>query len=46
MENTQVVQETEHSESSRPDETSGLLVESKIKIFDPETGEVMLEERA
>tara|TARA_B110000977_G_scaffold39163_1_gene52556 strand:- start:53 stop:187 length:135 start_codon:yes stop_codon:yes gene_type:complete len=29
-----------------PDENSGVFVESKIKIFDPETKEVYLEGRA
>jgi len=29
-----------------PDESSGVFVESKIKIFDPETEEVYLEGRA
>lgn len=37
---------TESHVEKRPDETSGLLVDSKIKIFDPETNEVMLEQRA
>lgn len=46
MENTQLDQETEQTKDSKPDETSGLLVDAKIKIFDPETGEVMFEERA
>lgn len=29
-----------------PDETSGILVEGFIKIHDPDTGEVFVEERA
>jgi|TARA_R110000803_G_scaffold196811_2_gene260244 hypothetical protein len=33
-------------EIKSPDENSGVLVESKIKIFDPETSEVYLEGRA
>lgn len=38
--------ETEKTESKKPDENTGILVESKIKIFDPETEEVYLEGRA
>lgn len=30
----------------KPDELSGLHVEAKIKIFDPETGEIKVEGRA
>lgn len=37
---------TEDTEIKNPDEKSGILVESKIKIFDPETEEVYLEGRA
>lgn len=37
---------TEQKEIKTPDENSGILVESKIKIFDPETEEVYLEGRA
>lgn len=29
-----------------PDEQSGILVDSKLKIFDPETTEVLFEGRA
>ena len=29
-----------------PDETSGILIEGFIKIFDPETKEVYIQERA
>jgi len=36
----------EVKETKTPDESSGVLVESKIKIFDPETTEVYLEGRA
>ena len=36
----------EPKETKKPDETSGILVETKIKIFDPETQEVYLEGRA
>lgn len=35
----------EQTETQKPDEKSGVLVESKIKIFDPETEEVYLEGR-
>lgn len=38
--------EQEQLEAKKPDESSGILVESKIKIFDPETEEVYLEGRA
>jgi hypothetical protein len=38
--------ENKQTESKTPDENSGVLVESKIKIFDPETEEVYLEGRA
>jgi hypothetical protein len=37
---------TEKEESKKPDESSGVLVESKIKIFDPETEEVYIQGRA
>ena len=37
---------TEQIEAKKPDENSGILVESRIKIFDPETEEVYLEGRA
>ena len=37
---------TENKETKTPDENSGVFVESKIKIFDPETNEVYLEGRA
>lgn len=33
-------------ETKTPDENSGVLVETKIKIFDPETKEVYIEGRA
>ena len=36
----------EQKEAKKPDESSGVLVESRIKIFDPETEEVYLEGRA
>ena len=39
-------QSTDQEPSKQPDEKSGILVESKIKIFDPETEEVYLEGRA
>ncbi len=32
--------------AKRPDETSGLLIEARFKIFDPETNEVKVEGRA
>ena len=38
--------ETEQKEAKKPDESSGVLVESRIKIFDPETEEVYIEGRA
>lgn len=38
--------ESEVRVEAKPDETSGLLVDSKIKIYDPETSEVILEQRA
>ena len=38
--------DTDIKEASMPDEKSGILVESMIKIFDPETKEVYLEGRA
>lgn len=39
--------ETENiQEDHKPDETSGLMLDSKLRIFDPETGEVYFEERA
>ena len=31
---------------NKPDELSGLLLEAKIKIFDKDTGEVIIEGRA
>lgn len=37
---------TEATEARKPDENSGVLVETKIKIFDPETTEVYIEGRA
>ena len=37
---------TTETEARKPDENSGILVESKIKIFDPETKEVYIEGRA
>lgn len=36
----------EPTNTKTPDESSGVFVESKIKIFDPETEEVYLEGRA
>lgn len=30
----------------KPDDMSGILVEAKVKIFDPESGEVIVEGRA
>ena len=33
-------------DSKKPDENSGILIETKVKIFDPETEEVYLEGRA
>ena len=30
----------------RPDDSSGLLIEAKFKIFNPETGDVIVEGRA
>lgn len=30
----------------RPDESSGLLIEARFKIFNPETGDVIVEGRA
>ena len=30
----------------RPDEMSGLLIEARFKIFNPETGDVIVEGRA
>jgi hypothetical protein len=40
-------EEDQVTDSSRnPDEISGLLVDSKILIFDPESDEVLVETRA
>lgn len=44
IEDTDLNQELE-SIQSKPDEDSGVLVEARIKIFDPETEEVYLEGR-
>jgi len=36
----------EKTPTKKPDELSGLYVEARIKIFDPESGEIKLEGRA
>lgn len=36
----------QHRVEKRPDESSGLLIEAKLKIFNPESGEVIVEGRA
>ena len=38
--------ETKQQPQKKPDESFGLNIEGKIKIFDPESGEVILERRA
>ena len=38
--------EEKEDQASTPDENSGVLVEGKIRIFDPETEEVFVEGRA
>jgi hypothetical protein len=34
------------SKKRKPDEVSGLNIEARIKIFDPETGKIYLQGRA
>ena len=34
------------SKDQKPDEKSGILTQCKIKIFDPQTNEVFVEQRA
>ena len=46
MNTTNTEQSNDQEHIKQPDEQSGILVESKIKIFDPETEEVYLEGRA
>lgn len=36
----------ETPENKKPDEQGGILVQAHLKIFDPETGEVILRTRA
>lgn len=38
-------EEINQDQPKKPDENSGVLVEARIKIFDPETEEVYLEGR-
>lgn len=46
-EQQQKIVETDSSPKKRkPDELSGLNVEARIKIFDPETGKIYLQGRA
>jgi hypothetical protein len=39
-------QDPHNQQVATPDENSGVLLEAKIKIFDPETAEVYVEGRA
>lgn len=38
--------ETDQSSDKKPDENSGIYVQSHIKIFDPESNEIFVEGRA
>jgi hypothetical protein len=45
--NNQTTPETEQEKPTKiPDEKPGILVQSKIKIYDPESGKVFINQRA
>jgi hypothetical protein len=45
-EEPKVVKEEPIVSKKKPDELSGIHIESKIKIYDPESGKILVEGRA